>query len=140
MWGMPVESFLKEREEEGTGGVRSRALTSRSTKRIRLGTHGGVRNTIPNTLFSSAAERDMISAPVFVCLYSTALALYSEMKLSSTTSNPRDRAVSGSQAGGRRKRGVCVRQGENDCRKERVELLDLFDLILTSLELIFIRL
>ena len=56
-WGTPVESFT------------------------------GVRNTTPNTLLSSSACAEMISAPDFVCRYVAALIVYSSTMSTRTSSN-----------------------------------------------------
>lgn len=51
-------------------------------------TYGGVRKTMPKTLFSSSFDTDMTSAPVFLCLKSTAFDLHSPINSSETFSNP----------------------------------------------------
>jgi len=53
-----------------------------------LRTYGGVRKTMPKTLFSSSLETDMTSAPVFLCLNNTAFDLHSPINSSETFSNP----------------------------------------------------
>lgn len=51
---------------------------------------------MPKTLFSSSLDTDIISAPVFLCLYSTALDLHSSINSSDTFSNPSFSATSSS--------------------------------------------
>lgn len=57
-------------------------------------TYGGVRKTMPKTLFSSSFDTDIISAPVFLCLYNTAVALHSLIVCSEIISNPSFSAMS----------------------------------------------